>query len=94
MFAWSPHPISGADQRHRGVEQSEISLVATLSAVGGLTRTFGLKSDPLDFVPRQPFAGAVVKLGRARAFMRRHFLRVLERAVIGEIARVIAAAEV
>ena len=36
--------------------------------------------DPLDLVLREPFLGAVVELGRARALVRRHFLRVLQSA--------------
>jgi hypothetical protein len=41
--------------------------------------------DPLDFVLREPFPRAVVKLGRARTLVRRHFLRVFERTAVGEI---------
>jgi hypothetical protein len=45
-----------------------------------------VKPDPLHFVlGLQPFSRAVIKLGRARALVRRHFLRVLERAPVGEI---------
>src|ERR1700731_3001020 len=44
-----------------------------------------LQSDPLDLVLGEPFAGAIVKLGRARAFVRGHFLCVFECAAIGEI---------
>jgi hypothetical protein len=44
-----------------------------------------VKPDPLHFVLGQPVARAVIKLGRARALVRRHFLRVLERAAVGEI---------
>jgi hypothetical protein len=36
-----------------------------------------LKPDPLDLILGEPFLGAVVKLGRARAFVRGHLLRVL-----------------
>ena len=42
--------------------------------------------NPLHLVLRQPLLGAVIELGRARAFMRRHFLRVFERAAIGKIS--------
>jgi hypothetical protein len=44
-----------------------------------------VKPDPLHFVLGQPVARAVIKLGRARALVRRHFLRVLECAAVGEI---------
>src|SRR5271155_26486 len=44
-----------------------------------------LQSDPLDLVLGKAFLGAVVKLGCARALVRRHLLRVLERAAIGEV---------
>jgi len=36
-----------------------------------------VKPGPLHFVLRQPFSRAVIELGRARALVRRHFLRVL-----------------
>jgi hypothetical protein len=39
----------------------------------------------LHFVLGEPFLCPVVELGRARAFVRRHFLGVLERTAIGEI---------
>src|SRR6266852_5052319 len=41
--------------------------------------------DPLDLVLGEPLLRAVVELGRSRAFVRRDFLRVLERAAIGEV---------
>jgi hypothetical protein len=41
--------------------------------------------NPLDLVLSESFPGTVVKLGRARTFVRRHFLGMLERAAIGEI---------
>jgi hypothetical protein len=43
--------------------------------------------DALDFVLRQPFFGPIVEFGRPRALMRRHRLRVLKRAAVGEIRR-------
>ena len=49
--------------------------------------TLQLKPDPLDLILREPILGAVVKLGRARAFVCRHLLRVLERAAVAEISR-------
>jgi hypothetical protein len=42
--------------------------------------------DPLHLVLGEPLLGAVVKLGRARALMRRHLLGVLERAAVAEVA--------
>jgi hypothetical protein len=33
---------------------------------------------------REPLFGAVLELGRARALVRRHFLRVFQRAAVGE----------
>src|SRR6266481_1584083 len=54
----------------------------------GITMTrgsFALKPDALNLVLGEPLLGAVVELGRTRALMRRHFLRVLERAAVGEI---------
>src|SRR5271170_1363201 len=41
--------------------------------------------DPLHLVLGEPLLRAVVKLGRARALMRGHFLRMLERTAVGEI---------
>jgi len=45
-----------------------------------------LKPDPLHLVLREPLLGAVIEVCRARAFVRRHFLRVFERAAIGKIS--------
>ena len=45
----------------------------------------GLQPDALHLVLREPLLGAVVKRGRTRAFVGRHFLRVFERAAVGEI---------
>ena len=42
--------------------------------------------DPLHLVLREPLLGAVIKLGRARAFVRRHLLRAFKRAAIGEVS--------
>jgi long-chain acyl-CoA synthetase len=44
-----------------------------------------LKSNSLDLVLRESVLRAVVKLGRARTFMRGHGLRMLQRAAIAEI---------
>jgi hypothetical protein len=41
----------------------------------------------LDFVLGEPFLGAVIELGGARTFVRCHGLRMLQRAVVGEIGR-------
>jgi hypothetical protein len=46
-----------------------------------------LHHDPLDLDLRESLLGAVVDLGGARAFVRRHRLRVLQRAPVGEIRR-------
>ena len=46
---------------------------------------FVSQPDPLDLVLGEPIFRAIIKLGRARAFMRGHRLRVLERAAIAEI---------
>src|ERR1700726_4590787 len=43
--------------------------------------------DSLDLVLGEPLLGAVVELGRARALVRGHFLRVIERAAVGEVGR-------
>lgn len=43
-------------------------------------RTWRLNHDPLDLVERDRVPGAVVELGGLRAFVRRHRLRVLQRA--------------
>ena len=53
--------------------------------VGGASGDCRLNIDPLDFIERDLVAGAVVKLGRARAFVRGHGLRVFERAAGFEI---------
>jgi hypothetical protein len=58
----------------------------------GAPRPPGLPRAPLAFsISRsnspalgEPLFGADIKLGRARAFVRRHFLGVLEHAAIGE----------
>src|SRR5271154_5700331 len=42
--------------------------------------------DPLHLVLGEPLLGAVVELGCVRALMRRHFLRMLERAAVGEVS--------
>ena len=42
--------------------------------------------DPLHLVLGEPLFGAVIKLGRARAFVRGHFLGVLERAAVREVS--------
>jgi hypothetical protein len=42
---------------------------------------------PLHFVEREPLLRAVIELGGARALVRRHGLRVFERAAVGEIGR-------
>jgi hypothetical protein len=44
-----------------------------------------LKPDSLDLVLREPVLRAVIKLSRARAFMRGHGLRVLQRAAVAGI---------
>src|SRR3984957_12263776 len=46
-----------------------------------------LNRDPLYFVGRNLVAGPVVELGGARTFVRRHGLRVFERAVVGQKIR-------
>src|SRR5712671_5010105 len=54
----------------------------------GITMTrgsFALKPDALNLVLGEPLLGAVVELGRTRALMRRHFLRVFEHTAIGEV---------
>jgi hypothetical protein len=45
-----------------------------------------LKPNPLHLVLWEPLFGAVVEFGRARAFVRRHFPRVFERAALGKIS--------
>jgi VanZ family protein len=45
-----------------------------------------LQPDPLHLVLREPLLGPVVELGGARAFVRGHFLCVLERAAIARYA--------
>jgi AraC-like DNA-binding protein len=45
----------------------------------------GSQSYPLDFVLRKSVLGAIIKLRRARALVRGHRLRVLERAAVTEI---------
>jgi hypothetical protein len=43
--------------------------------------------NPLDLILREPFFGAVIELGGARALLCRHRLRVFQRSAIGEIRR-------
>jgi hypothetical protein len=51
-----------------------------------------LKPEFFHFVLRRPFLCAIVELGGARALMRRHGLRVFERAAIDKIEVVIPVA--
>jgi hypothetical protein len=44
---------------------------------GVVSTSDATQPDPFDLVLREPFLRPVVKLGRARALMRRHFLRGL-----------------
>jgi hypothetical protein len=44
-----------------------------------------LKPDALNLVLCEPLLCTVIKLGRAWALVRRHFLRVFERAAIGDM---------
>ena len=46
-----------------------------------------LNRNPLDLIQRNLIAGAIIELGRTRAFMRCHGLRVFERAAGFEIGR-------
>jgi len=46
-----------------------------------------LQPDALDLVLGKPLLGAVVKLGRPRALVRRHFLGVLECAAADAVAK-------
>src|SRR6202040_4428045 len=52
---------------------------------GRATSSQWSQPDPLHLVLCEPLLGAVIKLGRARAFVRGHFPRMLERAATGEI---------
>ena len=45
-----------------------------------------LQSDPFDLVLGKTLLRPVIELGRARALVRRQFLRVLERAAIGKVS--------
>ncbi len=45
-----------------------------------------LQPNPLHLILREPLLGAIVELGRARAFVRRHFLSVLQRTAIGKVS--------
>ncbi len=44
-----------------------------------------LQPDPLHLFAGQPLLGAVIELGRARALVRRHGLRVFQCAAIGQV---------
>jgi hypothetical protein len=70
---------------HGGGMPDDYCMLGVLASVGSRHRP--LEPDPLHLVLREPLARAIVKVGRAPAFMRRHFLRVLERAAIGGISR-------
>ena len=41
--------------------------------------------NPFHFILREPLLGTIVELGRTRALVCGHFLRVFERAAVGEI---------
>src|SRR5262249_58793239 len=58
-----------------------------LYAGRGSTTLHPLNPDALDLVERDRIAGTVVELGRARAFVRRHALRMFERATGIQIGR-------
>src|SRR6266446_8524522 len=44
-----------------------------------------LKPNPLHLVLSEPLLRPIVELGRARALVRGHFLRVIERTAVGEV---------
>ncbi len=46
-----------------------------------------LQSDPLHLILGKPLLGPIIELGRARAFMSRHLLRVFQSAAVGQIRR-------
>jgi len=52
-----------------------------------MRRLHELQSNPLDLVLREAIFGAIIELGRPRAFMRSHRLRVLKRTTVAEIGR-------
>jgi hypothetical protein len=68
-------------------KRSEIARLLESFAENGhrLATPAASKPNPLHFVLRQPFLGAVIALGRARALLRRHLLRVLQGAAIVEL---------
>src|SRR5271165_3988581 len=68
-----------------GVPQDRIASGSLLLAGKKLQSDDALKSDPLDLVLSEPLFGAVIEFGCPRAFVRRHFLGVFERAAVLEI---------
>src|ERR1700722_15909069 len=49
--------------------------------------TLNSNRDPLDLIERNLIAGAIIELGRARAFVRRHRLSILQSAAGFKIGR-------
>src|SRR3954468_10280642 len=60
-------------------------MIAMLPFSGYHFYIYKSEANSLHFVLRKAFLGAVIELGRSRTLVCRHFLRVLERAAVGEI---------
>src|SRR3954469_2504619 len=60
-------------------------MIAMLPFSGYHFYIYKSEANSLHFVLRKAFLGAVIELGRSRALVCRHFLRVLERAAVREI---------
>ena len=77
-----PHRYAPETQTTRG--SRAVNVAADFSSVLQSNRR-GLDRNPLDLIARDLVAGAIVKLRRSRAFVRRHYLGVFERAAGFEI---------
>src|SRR5438874_42375 len=79
-----------AKDQYAGLVEGYFDFFRELHSPGLEEREHGRLSasqpDPLHLVLGEPLLGPVVKLGRAWALMGGHFLRVFERAAIGEIS--------
>src|SRR5208282_1897740 len=79
----SSHPNRASDVPHISSRSADYT-----PTPGPIERLFPhpAKADAFNLVLCEPLFPAVIKLGRARALVRGHFLRVLKRAAVGEVS--------
>jgi hypothetical protein len=74
------HTFTDPDAYHAAIRDAHGKGIVTERGTFGAEMRLHLNRNPFDLVQRDLIASAVVKLGRAGAFMRRHGLSVLQRA--------------